>query len=135
MPVTIRGGHTFSIPASINEEVPCGSFQLDTISLPVSFSTSNPEELGFTKFSRLFFHLATSGIHPLTDFIVIFYFTVVVAPQATIVWLKYVTHSLVSILDASHVKRGVTPSSCTIPAQLAPSFSHELCIPEEFLLF
>ena len=35
------------------------------VNLPISFSTSNPEEFSVGKFFRLFFHLAPDKIHPL----------------------------------------------------------------------
>ena len=57
------------------------SFSVD---LPVSFSTSDPEEFGVAKFSWLFFHLMLDKIHPLALLIpiaLLFYcaFSIVVA--------------------------------------------------------
>ena len=44
-----------------------------SVNLPISFSTSNIEELDVIEFSRLFFHFATTGIHPPTQISLLFF--------------------------------------------------------------
>ena len=79
----IRGSHTFSIPASINGEVLCGSFLLGARVLRSSYfplichSCSQPPTLKNStsgSFPDFFFHLAPDKIHPLALLILVVLF-------------------------------------------------------------
>ena len=94
------------------------------VNLSISFSTSDPEEFGAKKFSRLFFHLAPNKIHLLALLIpiaLLFYcdFCVIVVVKrcccedtlfCQVQACKPILQFSFSMLATS--KRGVTPPSC-----------------------
>ena len=59
---------------ALSHWVPCFEELLFPVNLPISFSTSNPEEFGVGKFFRLFFHLVPDEIHPVALLIVVVLF-------------------------------------------------------------